>query len=108
MIRLIDVRSPEYALAFETLLRNLECAKKEEILQRIIRNRPRSAKAVDWGAVAGHTRMCASGSISVRRRAKPKAMIIVGSIQRTTLPDQVDLGLISHVYYHILDHKWAA
>src|SRR5262245_2432636 len=119
MIRLIDVGSPEYALAFETLLRNLECAETEEFLRRIIRSFPQSAKAVDWGAGAGrNTRMlcewfdtmyAVEPSSTLRAalaKAAPKATIIAGSIQRTTLPDQVDLGLISHVYYHIPDHEW--
>jgi Methyltransferase domain len=121
MIRLIDVGSPEYALAFETLLRNLECASTEEILQRVIRSFPRSAKAVDWGAGAGrNTRMlcewfdtvyAVEPSPTLRAelaKTAPKATMIAGSIQRTTLPDQVHFGLISHVYYHIPDHKWGA
>jgi hypothetical protein len=119
MIQLIDVGSPEYALAFETLLRNRECANTEEILQRVISRLPRSAKTVDWGAGAGrNTRMlcewfetvyAVEPSAALRAelvKTAPKAMIIAASIQATTLPEQVDLGLISHVYYHIPDHEW--
>jgi Methyltransferase domain len=119
MIQLIDVGSPEYALAFETLLRNLECATTQAILQRVIRRFPRSARAVDWGAGAGrNTRMlcewfdtvyAVEPSPTLRAelaKAAQKAMMIAGSIQRTPLPDQVHFGLISHVYYHIPDHEW--
>jgi hypothetical protein len=121
MIRLIDVGSPEYAHAFEILLRNLECAETERVLRRIIRSFPRSAKAVDWGAGAGrNTRLLCEWFDTVYAvepsptlrielaKAAPKAMILAGSIQRATLPDQVDLGLVSHVYYHIPDHQWGA
>ena len=119
MIQLIDVGSPEYALAFETLLRNLECANTEEILQRVIHRFPRSAKAVDWGAGAGrNTRLLCEWFDTVYAiepsptlraelaKTAPKAMMMAGSIQTTTLPDQVHFGLISHVYYHIPDHEW--
>lgn len=121
MTRLIDVGSPEYALAFETLLRNLECAKTEEILQRVIRSFARSAKAVDWGAGAGrNTRMlcdwfdtvyAVEPSPTLRAelaKAAPKAKVIEGSIQASALPELVDFGLISHVYYHIPDHEWGS
>jgi hypothetical protein len=119
MIELIDVGSPEYALAFETLLRNLECANTEEILRRVVSHLPRSAKAVDWGAGAGrNTRVLCewfetvyavepSAALRVELvRTAPKAIMIAASIQATMLPEQVDLGLISHVYYHIPDHEW--
>jgi hypothetical protein len=119
MMDLIEVGSPEYALAFETLLRNLECAHTEEILRRVVSHLPRSAKAVDWGAGAGrNTRMlcewfetvyAVEPSAALRAQlvqAAPSAVVIDGSIQSTALPEQVDLGLISHVYYHIADHEW--
>ncbi|HWP60390.1 MAG TPA: class I SAM-dependent methyltransferase [Candidatus Acidoferrales bacterium] len=119
MMDLIEVGSPEYALAFRTLVRNLECAKTEETLRRVMGRLPRGAKAVDWGAGAGrNTRMlCArfdtvyavEPSTALRSelaQSAPKAVVINGSIQTATLPERVDFGLISHVYYHIPDDQW--
>jgi hypothetical protein len=119
MIQLIDLGSHEYALAFETLLRNVEWANTEAILQQTFRRFPRSAKAVDWGAGAGRNtrRLCewfetvyaVEPSSALRAeliKTAPKATIIAAPIQATALPEQVDLGLISHVFYHIPDPEW--
>jgi hypothetical protein len=119
MIELIDAGSTEYATAFAILLDNLECENTEKVLRSVASRLPPSAKAVVWGAGAGRHTVSLCGwfdtvyavepSPTLRTelaRVAPKAMIIAGSIQETILPEQVDLGLISHVYYHIPDREW--
>jgi hypothetical protein len=38
----------------------------------------------------------------------PRAQIVNSTIMPTVLPTQVEVGLISHVFYHVPDHKWGA
>jgi len=118
MIDLINYGSPEYARAFETLLHSSESG-TEKVLRNAVSRFPRSAKAVDWGAGGGrYTRkLCewldtvyaVEPSPTLRAelaKVAPKAIAIDGSFEGTMLPARVDVGLISHVYYHIPDHEW--
>jgi hypothetical protein len=41
-------------------------------------------------------------------RRCPGAKLIDGALGSAQLPEPVEVGLISHVYYHIPDHKWGA
>ena len=38
----------------------------------------------------------------------PRAQIVDGTIMAAVLPTKVEVGLISHVCYHVPDHKWGA
>src|SRR4029453_11665537 len=38
----------------------------------------------------------------------PRAQILEGTIMSTVMPTQVEVGLISHVFYHVPDNKWGA
>src|SRR5262245_66138292 len=38
----------------------------------------------------------------------PRAQIVDGTIMSTVLPTNVEVGLISHVLYHVPDYKWGA
>ena len=37
----------------------------------------------------------------------PRAQLLDGTIMSTVLPTKVEVGLISHVFYHVPDHKAA-
>ena len=39
-------------------------------------------------------------------QAAPNAITLNTTISEADLPEHVDLGIISHVYYHIPDHEW--
>jgi hypothetical protein len=38
----------------------------------------------------------------------PRAQIFDGTLMSAVLPTQVEVGLISHMLYHVPDHKWGA
>jgi hypothetical protein len=114
--------SPEYAEAFAALLR---CSGERSHLQRFLHaltaSYPPDALAVEWGAGVGDLtglllerfrRVLAiepSPALHcILSRRYPRAEILDGTLSTAELPDQVDLGLISHVFYHLPDHAWAA
>jgi SAM-dependent methyltransferase len=38
----------------------------------------------------------------------PRAQVVDGTIVSAVLPTRVDVGLITHVFYHVPDYKWEA
>jgi hypothetical protein len=114
--------SAEYAEAFATLVRCAgERVYERQILREIFSAYPAASHAVDWGAGDGDLT-----SLLVERfhhvyavephpdmRAVlatrcPRAQIVDGTIMAAVLPTKVEVGLISHVFYHVPDHKWGA
>jgi hypothetical protein len=113
---------PEYAEAFDTLLKCTETRVYEhKILQGIFSRYPAEARAIDWGAGGGdltrlmleHFQQVYAAEPSPVMRAIlsarcPRARIFDGTITSVVPPEAVDVGVISHVFYHVPDYKWGA
>lgn len=114
--------TPEYADAFATLL---QCYHgRENVIARLrelLAGYPREGRGADWGAGSGVlTRILLERFSTVfavephptMRKALaeqvPQAQLLPATILETTLPEPVQVGVISHVFYHIPDHKWPA
>lgn len=117
-----DWNTPEYAEAFATLLR---CCGERGYLHRFLReliaSYPEEACAIDWGAGGGDlTGLLLEqfrkvyavephpGMRAALASRYPAVEVIDGTIASAVPPTKVDFGLISHVYYHVPDHKWGA
>jgi hypothetical protein len=114
--------SVEYAEAFATLIR---CAggrvHARQLLREIFSTYPPESQTVDWGAGGGdftslmleHFHHVYAVEPHPDMRAVlaarcPLAQILDGTIMSTILPTKVEVGLISHVFYHVPDYKWGA
>jgi SAM-dependent methyltransferase len=114
--------TPEYADAFATLVRCYEGrAHIDQVVREVATRYPAEARAVDWGAGGGDLtrlllerfRQVYAVEPSPAQRAAlaarcPAARCLEGTILSATLPTPVEVGLISHVYYHVPDHEWGA
>jgi hypothetical protein len=114
--------SAEYAEAFATLLR---CGggrvSVRELLRELFAAYPAESHAVDWGAGGGdftslmleyfHHVYAVEPHPTMRAMLAtrcPAAQLVDGTIMSTVLPTKVEVGLISHVFYHVPDHQWGA
>ena len=114
--------SAEYAEAFATLVRCYGVRVYErQILHEIFSAYPAGSHAVDWGAGGGDlTSLLVEhfhhvyavephpGMRAVLATRCPRAQILDGTIMSTVLSTKVEIGLISHVFYHVPDYKWGA
>jgi len=114
--------SAEYAEAFATLVRCAgERVSERQILREIFAAYPAASHAIDWGAGGGDlTSLMVEhfqhvyavephpGMRAVLATRCPLVQILDGTIMSTVLPTKVEVGLISHVFYHVPDHKWGA
>ena len=114
--------SAEYAEAFATLGRcSRERVYVRQLLHGIVSAYPGEAHAVDWGAGRGdltsllleHFQQVYAvephpGMRAVLTARCPLAQIVDGTLMSTVLPTKVEVGLLSHVFYHVPDHKWGA
>jgi SAM-dependent methyltransferase len=114
--------TPEYASAFATLLRATdERVRIDRLLRETMAHYPAESSAVDWGAGSGAlTRVllerfrrvyAVEPSPSLRATLEtncPAAQVIAGTIMSAGPPEPVEVGIISHVLYHVSDHKWGA
>jgi SAM-dependent methyltransferase len=121
-VRRYHWETPEYADAFATLLRALdERPYVNGLLRDLAAGYPRSAPAIDWGAGGGdltrlllehfETVYAVEPNPSLRAALAsryPRARVFDGTLQSFAPPTLVALGVISHVYYHVPDHKWGA
>jgi len=122
-VRFFDELSAEYAAAFQKLVAGDRDGEREllAMVDAICAGRPRTARAVDWGAGTGRiTReLCArfdevwavEPSAAMRERlaqAAPAARVIAATIDEAVLPERVDVAVLSHVLYHVPDHLWGA
>ncbi|MEW5767306.1 MAG: methyltransferase domain-containing protein [bacterium] len=112
----------EYAEDFATLLRCYgERVYERQILREIFSVYPAESHAVDWGAGRGDlTSLLVEhfqhvyavephpGMRAVIATRCPLAQVVDGTIMSTVLPTKVEVGLISHVFYHVSDYKWGA
>ena len=111
-----------YAEAFATLVWCAgERVAERQMLREVCAAYPATAHAVDWGAGSGDlTRLMLEhfhhvyavephpGMRAVLAAHCPQAQIVDGTLMSTVLPTSVEVGLISHVFYHVPDHKWGA
>ena len=114
--------SAEYAEAFAILVK---CARERvyerQILREICSAYPAESHVVDWGAGGGDlTRLLVEhfhhvyavephpGMRAVLATRCPRVQILDGTIMSTVLSTKVEIGLISHVFYHVPDYKWGA
>ena len=114
--------SAAYAEAFATLVRCAgERVYERQFLHEIFSAYPAASHAVDWGAGGGdltglmvdHFHQVYAvephpGMRAVLAARCPRAQILDGMLMSTVLPTQVEVGLISHVFYRVPDHKWGA
>src|SRR5215471_984473 len=113
--------SAEYAEAFATLLRCGERVAVRQLLREIFSAYPVESHAVDWGAGGGDLTSVLlehfhhvyavephPGMRAVLATRYPSARILDNTIMATVLPTKVEVGLISHVFYHVPDHLWGA
>ena len=114
--------SAEYVEAFATLVRcSGERVYERRILRELFAAYPADSHAVDWGAGGGDfTRLLLEhfrhvyavephpGMRAVLAMRCPLVRVVDGTIISTVLPTQVEVGLISHVFYHVPDYKWGA
>ena len=114
--------SPEYAEAFATLLRSYDSREDlYSVVRHLLTHIPAEAAAIDWGAGTGdltrillervRTVFAVEPSPALRLILAanfPAARIIDGTIATAVPPRAVDVGLLSHVLYHIPDHLWGA
>ena len=114
--------SAEYAEAFATLVRCAgERVYERQILGELFAAYPAESHAVDWGAGGGDlTSLLVEhfqhvyavephpGMRAILATRCPRAQLLDGTIMSTVLPTKVEVGLISHVFYHVPDHKWGA
>jgi SAM-dependent methyltransferase len=121
-VRRYHWNTPEYADAFDVLLRSTrERAFLHQLLTSTLSRYPPEAHAVDWGAGRGdltalmlqHFRHVYAVEPSPTMRAElekrcPEACILAGTILSTSLPTPVEVSVLSHVLYHVPDHKWGA
>jgi SAM-dependent methyltransferase len=122
MVRFLTQES-EYRQAFQTLLRCVEDGDRHfrTVLRDLASRLPQRARAVDWGAGTGRrTRLLCEffdtvyavepspGMRAALVQAAPEAQVLDTTLAEATLPASVDLGVISHVYYHLPDHMWAS
>lgn len=112
--------SVDYAQAFATLVKCYDGRRTEtEVLRNIFSAYPSSSYAADWGAGSGDftgvllerfqqvyaIEPNAEMRAALKRRF-PTANLIDGTIKSAMLPTKVDVGLISHVFYHLPDGEW--
>jgi hypothetical protein len=114
--------TPEYANAFAKFLRALEGRPYvNQVLHDLLTRYPREARAIDWGAGGGDltqlllerfaTVYAVEPNPTLRAALQarcPLAQVFGGTIMSVTPPTPVEVAVISHVYYHIPDHKWGA
>jgi SAM-dependent methyltransferase len=114
--------SAEYAEAFATLLRSYDSRKHlHSVIRDLLIPLPAEAAAIDWGAGTGdltrilleraRTVFAVEPSPALRLTLAancPAAQIIDGTIATAVPPRLVDVGLLSHVLYHVPDHLWGA
>ena len=120
MLSLFAPGSPEYAEAYQTMLRcSNDGQALQQVLQRLTAHLPRSARVADWGAGTGRitawlcqrfdTVYAIEPSPTMQaefKKANLPATLFAGTIADTQLPQPIDVGLINHVYYHIPDREW--
>ncbi|MGR9045785.1 MAG: class I SAM-dependent methyltransferase [Gammaproteobacteria bacterium] len=111
-----------YAEAFEILLKcSGERLPVYAKLERLFSNYPANSKVVDWGAGSGdltalllqhfnhvyavepNAAMC-----QVISERCPTANVFNASMIDVVPAERFDIGIISHVLYHIPDYKWGA
>jgi len=121
-VKRIPLDSVAYAEAFATLVKCAgERVYERQLLREIFSTYPAESHVVDWGAGGGdytslmleHFHHVYAVEPHPGMRAElaarcPLVQIVAGTIMSTVLPTKVDVGLISHVFYHVPDYKWGA
>jgi hypothetical protein len=94
---------------------------ERQILRGIFSHYPAESRASDCGAGEGdltslmlehfqhvYAVEAHPGMRAVLATRCPRAQVFDGTIISTIPPTRVEVGLISHVFYHVPDHKWGA
>jgi SAM-dependent methyltransferase len=121
-VRRYHWNTAEYAAAFAALLGAIgERVYVHRILRDLMARYPRGGHAIDWGAGSGDLTALLLEHFenvyavepnpemrAVLARRCPQARVVPATIMTATPPAAVQVGVISHVFYHIPDHKWGA
>ncbi|KAM3109646.1 class I SAM-dependent methyltransferase [Phormidesmis sp. 146-35] len=119
-MKLFSSDSPEYAAAFQTLLRSTnERIYIKQMLTQLISGFSQDAIAVDWGAGTGTLTRELLQQFStvyavephpelqnVLAQNCPAATVIPSGILEAHLPALVDVGIMSHLLYYLPDETW--
>jgi 16S rRNA A1518/A1519 N6-dimethyltransferase RsmA/KsgA/DIM1 with predicted DNA glycosylase/AP lyase activity len=94
---------------------------ERQILRELFAAYPATSHVVDWGAGSGDlTSLLVEhfhhvyavephpGMRAVLATRWPLVQIVDGTIMSAVLPTTVEVGLISHVFYHVPDYEWGA
>jgi hypothetical protein len=112
----------DYERAFAALLKcSGERTHVHAYLQEVLHGYPRDSHAVDWGAGSGdltawllahfdHVTAVEPSPVfrACLARQCPDALIVDGTLSGYIPRCPVDVAIISHVFYHLPDHQWAA
>jgi Methyltransferase domain len=119
-MELFSSDSPEYAAAFQALLRSTdERTHIKQLLTRLLSSFPQDSVAVDWGAGSGVLTRELLQKFStvyavephpelqqVLSKNCPAANVIPDGILEANLPALVDVGIMSHMLYYLPDDSW--
>jgi hypothetical protein len=119
-MKLFNSESPEYAAAFQALLRSTdERIYIQRLLTQLLSRFSQDAIAVDWGAGNGaltHELLQSFRTVyavephldlqKILSEKCPEAVVIPAGILEAGLPVSVDIGIMSHVLYYFPEETW--
>lgn len=119
-MELFNSESPEYAAAFQALLRSTdERIHIQRLLTRLLSHFSQDAIAVDWGAGSGaltHELLQSFRTVyavephldlqQILAEKCPETIVIPAGIFEADLPVSVDIGIMSHMLYYFPDEIW--
>lgn len=119
-MELFSSDSPEYAAAFQLLLRSTdERIHIKRLLSKLLPKFSQGSIAVDWGAGSGILTRELLQHFSVvyavepnpelqkaLSKTYPAAMVFPSEMLEADLPTSVDAGIMSHMLYYLPDESW--
>lgn len=119
-MNLFDSNSPEYAAAFQALLRSTDARTHiKRLLAKLLSSFPKDSIAVDWGAGSGTLtsellqRFSTVYAVEphpdlqkVLSENCPTVIVIPYGILEANLPASYDVGIMSHMLYYVPDETW--
>ena len=121
-IELFHWNTEAYAKAFETLLK---CSRERSPvyakLETLFSGYPEDSRAIDWGAGSGdltalllehfkHVYAVEPNEVmcDLITARYPSAKVITSSMIDVSPSEKFDVGVLSHVLYHVPDYKWGS